>query len=447
MLLTWSLWSVCLILAWRCLEKLFCVCHRRARSRDESTFEEVVPTLAAIDKTFDRSLPAKPLRDCPLSKAILRAVDAGRMIEAHRQLYHLEMSGMSPEEFIDAQSLDQIRCVGDHYQSSTSVLQMESSGGWIKEKLSADVEFGYRIANGEIHLVSSTDCENYDILKALAALCEVDLCKGYKPNVSRAESVGDARRGIESIWRIYQRGMMSGKLEDNIAQVSVVDALDENLGALWVSVRAPQHQGISELSGVRIPAPQTGMNRCYYGTSTFCLTPKDIWSGRQGFRMTMAVCGPAPRATLVMPTFALKALMRKGAKDMVGSFLEHLETCTELEQRIHTSPRKHFYSMVTRRLTRELAAQKLACTVAASVAPMNSCSTCSEASSNELDNHDDSTTSSVICDQLEEFDSLKQTSWMECSDTGLRHSGVRHRSILADIADALQCSCCFACRT
>merc|ERR1712159_516087 len=113
--------------------------------------------------------------------------------------------------------------------------------------------------------------------------------------------------------------MMSGGLEDNVVQLSIIDALDEPLGSLWASMYIPTHASV--LHGMTLPKPQAGAVRCLVGHSTVCISPvatlPSAGSKAQRFRMKMAMSGPVPRAVALMPSMLLKAAMRRRAKDMV----------------------------------------------------------------------------------------------------------------------------------
>jgi hypothetical protein len=285
-----------------------------------------------LDMKEGHSLGAHSAETCMLGKAVLAAIDAGRILDACKQLSRLEQAGLALEEFFSPPMLEHVRRVESCFEASMDLLCSDADSSWKAEKLDEGTEFRYKLSDGEVHLVSTAMYNDVDILRAFAAVCEVDLCKGYKPNVTSVEPLVD-QCTVDSIWRIFQRGMISGRREDNIVQVSAVDALDEPLRSLWVSIYAPWHQGVTELRGVPIPPPQAGATR-HLGRSTVCLTPNGDGSG---FQMKMALSAPAPRAVNMMPSFALKAFMRKCAKETVFSFSKHINYCTELDQRVSNS--------------------------------------------------------------------------------------------------------------
>lgn len=290
-------------------------------------------------------VPPPEAEEEPTPEAIEAAMNSGRIAEALRTLARLEAMDPEGASKLDSSLVHCIRRVGERYEASMPALQMdESNGKWIKEQLSDGIEYGYRFYKDECHLVSTVDYEDTEILRALAGMCEVDLCSGYKTNVQSANALDDSNP-MESVWQIFQNGMLSGKPEDNIVQVSVVDALEEDLGSLWVSVYAVN----SEACKVTMPPCKKGASRFTVGSSTACMRPNKS-DGSRGFRMTMSLCTPAYATVKMMPTFVLKGFMRKGAQDMTSKFQKHINECSELEKRIQDSSRADFYKSIKEHL-------------------------------------------------------------------------------------------------
>jgi hypothetical protein len=275
----------------------------------------------------------------------------GRIVDAKRDLACMRAIGFPVEEHVASRTLEQVDRVVGRFEASLDELYMDPAKGWIKDWLVEGIEFGYHILDGTLSLVSVAEYDGCDILKAFAAICEVDLCHGYKTNVTCATPV-DGWHATDSVWRILQYGMMSGGLEDNVVQLSIVDALDEPLGSLWASMYVPSH--VSGLHGMKPPGPQAGAARALAGHSTVCITPvatsSSMGSEAQRFRMKMAVSGPVPRAVALMPSILLKAAVRRCAKDMVAAFWKHATECAELDHRISASPRARFYSAIRQHL-------------------------------------------------------------------------------------------------
>jgi len=290
--------------------------------------------------------------EAQLHTDICSALHQGRLLDARRRLARLGDPGR-----VDGALAERIRRVGVCYSASLEDL---AAGGqsWTSEQV-GELHYSYRLADGRFQLVSTVESPA-DPIKALAAVIEVDLCQGYKPNVISTRLLGhEDPDPFDSVWQITQKGRFSGALEDNISHVSVVDALDEELGSLLVCVYPPSDVRSTQLHGIDLPAPQSGAAREGNWRTTFRITPIQDFqgTGQPGFRMSSALNVQPSRAGLAvlshMPSWTLRLVLARSARELLSSFAKHMDVCEELQCRIESSPRAAFYAHVRCRLMGE----------------------------------------------------------------------------------------------
>jgi len=288
---------------------------------------------------------------------ILAAWGAGRAAEARRGLLRLEEAQRidgSPPGGLDADVARRIRHVGSMFESSAVELRSLGKGkvaNWTTETVDG-LEFSFKIGNGSVQLVSTAEYEGCESLRALAAMLEVDLCKGYKPNVQGAEPLGK-QVAADCFWRIHQRGYFNKKKEDSIVRVSFVDALDEPLGSLWACVCVIGPADLAKACpGLEAPPLEKGSMRIDSGQTTCRITPvKKLGpSGLPGIRMTMKMDARCPDAVAAMPGMLLRPLMKRVAKEFVGNMKKHIQSCRALDERLLSSPRAELYAEVREHL-------------------------------------------------------------------------------------------------
>eukprot|EP00448_Togula_jolla_P024563 CAMPEP_0170592858 /NCGR_PEP_ID=MMETSP0224-20130122/13143_1 /TAXON_ID=285029 /ORGANISM="Togula jolla, Strain CCCM 725" /LENGTH=470 /DNA_ID=CAMNT_0010916781 /DNA_START=67 /DNA_END=1476 /DNA_ORIENTATION=+ len=274
---------------------------------------------------------------------IQKAMKAGLLLKARRRLARLGADAeYSPERTA------KIHRICNLFQETQA--DLSSAGeGWVKEKISDDLEYSYNLSGGKCCLLAIGKFVGGDSLKALSALVEGDLSKGYKKNVTSAEHLGEYD-ATDSIWRIRQVGAVSRAKEDNIVQINAIDAIEEAFGAIWVCMYAPpEAPDVTNLNGVPIPRPDAGSTRESNFRTTSRITPFR-GPGGSGFMLSVsvkAVLSPVSfKIFSRMPSFAVRVLMRAGAQEFMQKFLVHLNECRELDARIRSSQHSKFYEAV-----------------------------------------------------------------------------------------------------
>eukprot|EP00929_Paragymnodinium_shiwhaense_P041572 TRINITY_DN2157_c3_g1_i1.p1 TRINITY_DN2157_c3_g1~~TRINITY_DN2157_c3_g1_i1.p1 ORF type:complete len:531 (-),score=61.85 TRINITY_DN2157_c3_g1_i1:94-1686(-) len=297
-----------------------------------------------------QSQPPRMTRGSSLEIDLLTMLQSGRLLEAVRELEELTSTGTLPPSSVLPESVqEQVRRLAHLFEDTAEQLQRERGSDWTTERVSEDFEYSYRLGDGKFELVSNAEYSGCDIITGVAALCEVELCMGYKTNVFHAEALSD-RCVADSVWRVHQRGTISRALEDNLAQVSCIDALDETLGSIVVCICPPDVEELQVKRGLSIPPPDEGSVRIAAGRTVCRLTPLNRRVPHAGFKMTMLIRADAPRALTVMPSFMVSSLVKKVASDSVNNFRTHVETCAGLRARIRSGARAEFYGELQRHL-------------------------------------------------------------------------------------------------
>lgn len=294
------------------------------------------------------------------------ALRAGRVKQVESRLKELEQAGQGDvSRHVHEFTAERLKRIVECFDKSLKELQQEGDGDgtpdWRKEskKHAGDIDLAFRLADDHIQVVASRDLA-VDALHAFVGLSEFDLSHRYCGKTEGVHLLQRAGTG-DSLWRLRKSGAQ-GK-EDNILHVSAVDALDEPLGALWLSVytpgtcsssgvsegtpgtpRLPRH-GAVEVNGMAVPPPQDGCVRADFWKSVFIITP--VW-GKGGIdgrppacRLTVGLCRRATSASCVFPSF-----VRKETEALITGIHNFLQHRSELSWRTIASPSSVLYDFV-----------------------------------------------------------------------------------------------------
>jgi hypothetical protein len=288
-------------------------------------------------------LPACAAAGC----TIMSALHAGRALEAHRELSRLLSVGADANSLVDAAVKERLDRIADRYRKSLVAFETRSNKGWVQENSRAGFDFAFRINGEQVDMFADIAFDNCDPLYALAALREMDLCPAYKPNVSKARSLGDDLHAVDALWMIDQTGQFSGQKEDSIVEIVALDALDEPMKALWISFANPTTNDTNSLRGVALPPVEKGTRRIQDGCTTFRITPKPSMGG---FQLAVAARARIPAAVSKMPSFAMKMIMRRDMQNFAERLRHHIKGCDELQHRVERSSRAVFYRGIEQHL-------------------------------------------------------------------------------------------------
>mmetsp|Transcript_26581 Transcript_26581/g.88121 ORF Transcript_26581/g.88121 Transcript_26581/m.88121 type:complete len:490 (+) Transcript_26581:99-1568(+) len=283
-----------------------------AKEVAERSGEEEVNRVAAVQK--QRFI----VEDIMLSTALR----AGRWIEARQRLESLEAAGTSEAvQYLDDSTMERLRRINARFEDSLHELKPKEQDGWIlNQTANHGLDFRFRLTSRTLEVVSSKVFEGVDALHAFIGLCEFDLQRKYDKQILDVQTLEQVGTG-DSLWRIVKQVAVAK--EDNVLHVSCIDALDEPLGALWVSTYTPvllaasnRNEATSgsgdrhpvEACGVTLPAPQDGSVRLELWKTVYAVTP--VWRGTHGttphtpaFRLTCGLCRHPSQAACVFPVF------------------------------------------------------------------------------------------------------------------------------------------------
>jgi len=313
----------------------------------ELSLDEVVHLKTETDAMVQQLSEALCEDNPSIDRQVFAAVHRGRWIEASRVLKGVE--GSQDQELADntvsASIRTRIHRVASRFDESLKDLcdlPELGEGDWNQE----DEGVAFKLSNEEFKVVATKHYENFDAFQAFVGLCEYDLCPEYLSTVKRAtllhENVEPSPN--DTVWQVQQRSHTSK--EDNILQVSCIDALDEPLGALWFSVYTPDEEDvghIEELRGVKVPPPKEGCVRVRDRRTVFAIYP--VWSNPPSFKLTMALSRRPSSAAMFF-----SSVVQREAKDIMETFHKFLGKCSDLNGRALFSPRAPFYECVRRHL-------------------------------------------------------------------------------------------------
>jgi len=275
---------------------------------------------------------------------ILEAARRGRWVEAHKELRKLREEGRNVDSALGDAMVERITRIGNRFAESLEEIdERQDDNSWTREcDAKTGLHYSFRLANNTFQVVASENFEGFDALQAFVALCEFDLCGQCCRDITSVECVSHERIN-DSIWRL-QRHAQSGR-EDNIVQVSTVDALDEQIGCLWLCAYTPTEEQATSLLGFPLPQPEEGAVRVGLWRIVYVVTP--IWDEKPSFRLTVGLCRRPTSAACIFPG----VIMRREVGTVLRGFRSFLEeTCKENNWRSVFSRKAPFYDDVRRHL-------------------------------------------------------------------------------------------------
>ncbi|CAK8990850.1 Uncharacterized protein SCF082_LOCUS2410 [Durusdinium trenchii] len=154
----------------------------------------------------------------------------------------------------------------------------------------------FRLSNDLLQAVASTVCTGCDIVQALDGLLEYVQQHEHNDDLEVQQLNNELEQ--DSLLRVFRSG--HGRTEDNILHCSWLDALDEPLGALWLSSYNFQHNR-PKFRGVRLPQPRSGAVRLSFWRSSFTIAPH-AKRGTRAVRVTYALARRPSSAACIFPS-------------------------------------------------------------------------------------------------------------------------------------------------
>lgn len=185
---------------------------------------------------------------------LLDAWSSGRLIEAKRLVQKSQNMKRRFHEILDENDLEVIHRVDASFSHSLDELEQKAGTGWMKDRDEAqDLDMAFRLSKDLLQAVASTVCMGCDIVQALDGLLEYVQQHEHNDDLEVQQLNNELEQ--DSLLRVFRSG--HGRTEDNILHCSWLDALDEPLGALWLSSYTYKHRN-PKFRGVRLPPPKSG---------------------------------------------------------------------------------------------------------------------------------------------------------------------------------------------
>ncbi|CAL1156110.1 unnamed protein product [Cladocopium goreaui] len=260
---------------------------------------------------------------------LLDAWSSGRLIEAKRLVQKSQNMKRRFHEILDENDLEVIHRVDASFSHSLDELEQKAGTGWMKDRDEAqDLDMAFRLSKDLLQAVASTVCMGCDIVQALDGLLEYVQQHEHNDDLEVQQLNNELEQ--DSLLRVFRSG--HGRTEDNILHCSWLDALDEPLGALWLSSYTYKHRN-PKFRGVRLPPPKSGSVRLSFWRSSFAIAPhKDLKRGQKAVRITYALARRPSSAACIFPS-----IMHREVGKMLTSFKEFLRDRAVQKEHVSSS--------------------------------------------------------------------------------------------------------------
>lgn len=308
---------------------------------DEEDDEDSVPDVSGVEEV----------------RAFHAATQAGRFLEAQRELDRLRAAGLVPSEVLGPAPVERTLRIISKYQASLDLLKSRVEDFPVNEaNESLNMKWGFELKEGCLRIVTIMLFPDMDVVRCFAAAQERDLQKPFNAGLVRANTLGQVN-AHDNFWRSWTVSKTTNTKGDNVAIISSTDALDEPLGSLWSAMYTPTPEAC-DMAKVTIPPTEEGHGRAEYSFMVYSVTPAaPRQSGDRSTGLHMKVLAetalPAVvRAVLsMMPAWALKRVMRSKVEKMPKQFKAYVQGSEELDRRIASGPRREFYAQLRERLS------------------------------------------------------------------------------------------------
>lgn len=293
-------------------------------------------------------MPAQP------ATSVVATLHRGRTIEAYRWVEQMERDGADVTKVLDEHSLAWLRHAyeTDQHFISTFSLDKESLPEYEREDDCYPVR-AFQTSGGFCHLVTRSFCRSASLMHAFVGVCEFDLCSHFLDDVAEVEPV-KTMVFQQSLYRLLR----SRAREDNVAEVSCIDALDDETSALRVSVSFLSPPDEWQMDGPRENFTRNVSDTVVYqfrrrwaASTTGNYVEPDGWDLTIGSVTSLSTA--RHWCALVAPT-----RFRRGLAVEARAFLERFQRFLQckahvIEQRMRDSPRATFYEHVRQHLDHE----------------------------------------------------------------------------------------------
>jgi hypothetical protein len=271
---------------------------------------------------------------------------------AYRQLQKLSAAGVEVQALsgLTTEEFERLRRIGAVYEASLPQLHKQVSTYRTSEKNAAlQLEWGINLDCGMMKVMSIQDMPGVDIMTCVAAHVEKEVTPLYDKDTISSECCGE-RLDNDGIWRTIIHTRSTGSKSDLINYSSLVDALDEPLGSIWVAYYvSPEFTPAC----VGIPPPMVGHFRTSKSLYVIRFEPLNAKT-RMGVRMTSFLEAGVSTAVYslltLMPSFALRRLVRGMVETAAESLDNFCRDNPKIDELMKTSPSAELYQRLKTRL-------------------------------------------------------------------------------------------------
>lgn len=256
-----------------------------------------------------------------------------------------------PNEILGDETFDMVCRVAAKYDASLAMFGLRVPEFSCNEENHAlDLQWGVKLEGGMMTIKSVIGYPEIDPVCVVAGRLEMDLEGHFNPSFVHAEALN--KHPSDTLWRRLDCGMPMCR-SDNVVHTSLVDALDEPLGAIWIGLYSPPDRRNTE-----VPRLEHGHVRLPYIFAALKIEPASrTQCGFQGARQTFVSEVQLPsaiyRILCAAPSWMLKWLCRSWFERQVPSFAQ-FATSPELRARLRSSSRAPLYEHLRRRLDDKL---------------------------------------------------------------------------------------------
>eukprot|EP00747_Dinoflagellata_sp_TGD_P219572 gnl/TRDRNA2_/TRDRNA2_91667_c0_seq1.p1 gnl/TRDRNA2_/TRDRNA2_91667_c0~~gnl/TRDRNA2_/TRDRNA2_91667_c0_seq1.p1 ORF type:complete len:375 (+),score=61.98 gnl/TRDRNA2_/TRDRNA2_91667_c0_seq1:80-1204(+) len=335
-----------------------CRCLTRGAEFDKTTesgmFDGARPSGERLDEK--RRVPDIVYPDMPGEALALASVAPGCRPDACKFLALLKDMSGDPTKFVSRETIDGLQSFKRRFADFKKMLNPDfDRDRWDRGRNDdLDLDFAYRVNGDNLEVLCSRIYVGIDAVNGVVGFSESDFVVEHTRDVLTNTTIRDLADG--SLWQQVK------ELEDNVVQVELVNALDdEELGAICVMFYACP-DGSRDYPFVSLPSVGKGKFRRDYFKQHLTFTPVPCRS-TPAFRLQNAFSIPMPEAIRSSLQHMPHAMRNRVMGPVCSLFPEHFSNFLSsnvdlLKDRELTSVHSPFYALCRARLERRSDAER-----------------------------------------------------------------------------------------
>jgi len=257
------------------------------------------------------------------SSEVLELIKSARFPAAKKIL---DEEGGSALSLTDSQ-IERIARIEKEFQKSLQAFQISTD--WQSDSID-DFNFNYgcKVGDDVFRSFLSADFEHGDPILAVQALSDFASSGSFNKDMVSARLLVE-HSPADTLWHVLRSVKELGSKEDNIVQLSIIDALDES-NAFLICFSTPSDGTLVSLRGVSLPPPQAGMTRVADSFVVARIKPlrKSGTANLWGFNLTIVSCARPSRMAYnflwMMPPWGVLRVYRQMVQDFPAAFQNSL---------------------------------------------------------------------------------------------------------------------------